>query len=116
MQLFQNKDNQLNPLEKVSFKLEKNINDNFNFKSALIIGFFQILSLIPGVSRSGIVITVCRFSKFKRVDAAKISFLLSIPALAGASVLSLINMPNKSLDFNLAICLSILFSFIFLNP
>ena len=42
-----------------------------------------------------------------------ISFLLSIPALAGASVLSLINMPDKSLDFNLAICLSILFSFIF---
>ena len=36
------------------FKLKNNINKNFNYKSAIFIGLFQILSLIPGVSRSGI--------------------------------------------------------------
>ena len=34
------------------FKLEKNIKDNLNYKSIIFIGFLQILSLIPGVSRS----------------------------------------------------------------
>ena len=70
-------------------------------------------SIIPGVSRSGIIITGCRFSNFNRVDAAKISFFLSIPALTGASFLSLNDLPDKTFEFNLAIFLSILFSFIF---
>ena len=56
------------------FNLTKNIKNNFNFKSALIIGLFQVLSLIPGVSRSGITITAARFLNYKRLDAAKISF------------------------------------------
>ena len=55
-------------------KLDKNIKNNFNFKTALIIGLFQVLSLMPGVSRSGIGITVARFLNYKREDAAKISF------------------------------------------
>ena len=42
------------------FKLEKNIDNNFTYKSAIFIGFFQILSLVPGVSRSGIAITAAR--------------------------------------------------------
>ena len=78
-----------------------------------MIGFFQAISIIPGVSRSGIVITACRYSNFNRVDAAKISFLLSIPALAGASVLGFNDIQYKSFEFNLAIYLSVLFSFIF---
>ena len=67
------------------FKLDKNIKENLNFKSVIFIGLLQILSLIPGVSRSGIAITAARFLNFKRVDAAKISFLLSIPILAAVS-------------------------------
>ena len=43
------------------FKIEKTINKDFSLKSALFIGFLQILSLIPGVSRSGIAITAARF-------------------------------------------------------
>ena len=69
------------------YKLEKNISNNFNYKSAIIIGIFQILSLVPGVSRSGISITAARFLNFKRFDAAKISFLLSIPTLGAVSYL-----------------------------
>ena len=53
------------------FKIEKNINDNFDYKSVLLIGFMQILSLVPGVSRSGIAITTARLLKFKRTEAAK---------------------------------------------
>ena len=67
------------------FKLEKKIKKNLNYKSVVFIGLLQILSLIPGVSRSGIAITAARFLNFKRVDAAKISFLLSIPILAAVS-------------------------------
>ena len=67
------------------FKLEKNIRENLSYKSVIFIGLLQILSLIPGVSRSGIAITAARFLNFKRVDAAKISFLLSIPILAAVS-------------------------------
>ena len=54
------------------FKLKKIISTDLNYKSAIFIGFFQILSLIPGVSRSGISITAARFLNFKRVEAAKI--------------------------------------------
>ena len=74
------------------FKLKRNISTNFDFKSAIFVGFFQILSLIPGVSRSGISITAARFLKFKRFDAAKISFLLSIPTLGAVSVFGLRNL------------------------
>ena len=66
--------------------LSKKIKNNFTYKSAILIGIFQIFSLIPGVSRSGIVITAARFLNFERYDAAKISFLLSIPTLAGVSI------------------------------
>ena len=72
------------------FKLEKNLEKNFSYKSAIFIGLFQILSLVPGVSRSGIAITAARLLNFNRVDAAKISFLLSIPILSAVSFFSII--------------------------
>jgi undecaprenyl-diphosphatase len=74
------------------FKLVKNISKNFTYKSAITIGFFQIFSLIPGVSRSGVAITAARFLNFKRLDAAKISFLLSIPILGAVSVFGIKNL------------------------
>ena len=74
------------------FKLEKNIKKNFTYKTAIFIGFFQILSLVPGVSRSGIAITAARMLNFKRFDAAKISFLLSIPILGAVSLFGLKNL------------------------
>ena len=74
---------------------------------------FQCLALIPGVSRSGITITSARLIEFNRVDASKISFYLSIPALMGASFLGLKEVFNKNLDFNLVILFSFILSFIF---
>jgi undecaprenyl-diphosphatase len=70
-------------------KFDKKISSNLNLKIVLYIGCFQILALIPGVSRAGITMTASRFLRFNRFDSSKISFLLAIPALAGASVLSL---------------------------
>ena len=72
-------------------KLEKNIKNNFNYKSVFLIGLLQVLSLIPGVSRSGITITAARLLKFERYDSAKISFLLSIPTLGAISIFGIKN-------------------------
>ena len=96
------------------FKLNKNINNDFTFKTAIIIGLCQILSLIPGVSRSGITITAARLLNFKRFDAAKISFLLSIPTLGAVSVFGVKNIIfSGDLNFSTLNLFSITFSFIF---
>ena len=94
-------------------KFDKKISSNLNIKIILYIGFFQILSLIPGVSRAGITITAARFFKFNRVDSSKISFLLAIPALAGASVLSLNDIFKQSLEVNYLSFIAITCSFLF---
>ena len=94
-------------------KTEKNISTNLDFKSIIFIGLFQILALIPGVSRAGITLTAARFLKFNRVDAGKISFLLSIPALAGASFLGLQDLINQPLEINYLIIFAIILSFLF---
>ena len=65
-----------------------------------------------GVSRSGIIITASRFLNFDRVDSSKISFYLSIPALAGASVLSMKDIVNTNIDMNFLFIFAILFSFV----
>ena len=97
-------------------KTKKNISKNLNLKSIIFIGIFQILALIPGVSRAGITITAARFLNFNRVDSTKISFLLSIPALIGASSLGITDAFKQTLEINylliIAIILSFLFSFI----
>jgi undecaprenyl-diphosphatase len=54
---------------------------------AMIIGFAQTLALVPGVSRSGATICAALLLGFARSDAARFSFLLSIPAVAGAGIL-----------------------------
>ena len=94
-------------------KIDKNLSSNLNIKFILIIGFFQILALIPGVSRAGITMTAARFLNFNRVDSGKISFLLSIPALTGASFLSLKNITTQSIEVNYLILVAILLSFLF---
>ena len=64
----------------------RDIKKNFDFKNAILIGLFQVLSLIPGVSRSGIIITSARLLNFNRIDAAQISFLTAIPILTFVSL------------------------------
>ena len=94
-------------------RFDKRISSNLNLKVILYIGLFQILALIPGVSRAGITITAARIFKFNRFDSSKISFLLSIPALLGASVLGLKDILNQSFQFNYLVFLAIILSFLF---
>lgn len=60
---------------------------DMNWKTSLIIGAAQALSLSPGTSRSGITMTAARALGFVRTEAARFSFLLSIPANGAASAL-----------------------------
>ena len=95
-------------------KIKKNINHDFKYSTALYIGFFQILSLIPGVSRSGITMSGARFFNFNRIDAAKISFLLSIPTLGAASLFNIQKLIiEKNFSISLLNLLGIFLSFLF---
>ena len=93
-------------------QIKQKLDTKLNYKSILIIGLFQVLAIIPGVSRSGIVITASRFLNFDRVDSTKIAFYLSIPALAGASFLGMKDFVENDINFNIVFLLSIIFSFI----
>jgi len=96
------------------FKINRNIDKEFTIKSIIIIGLFQVLSLIPGVSRSGITITSGRFLGFSRFDAAKISFFLSIPTLGAASLMGIYNIYREgSVELNFLAIIAVIFSFIF---
>ena len=93
-------------------RFDKKISSNLNLKTILYIGLFQILALIPGVSRAGITITAARFFKFNRFDSSKISFLLAIPALTAASVLGLKDIVNQSFEFSYLVFIAITLSFL----
>ena len=94
-------------------RFDKKISANLNFQTIIFISFFQVLSLVPGVSRAGITITAARILKFNRVDSSKISFLLSIPALSGASFLGLKDLLDQPIEFNYLAIIAIGTSFIF---
>lgn len=61
--------------------------EDMSWRDGLIVGLAQALAIIPGTSRSGVTMTAARALGYKRVEAARFSFLLSIPAVAGAGVL-----------------------------
>ena len=95
-------------------KITKKIDQEFTNKSAIIIGLFQVLSLVPGVSRSGITITSGRLLGFNRFESAKISFFFSIPALGAASFLGIYNIYREgSAELNFLALIAIIFSSIF---
>lgn len=62
---------------------------SFSIKDALVIGLMQGMAILPGISRSGSTISAGLFLGLSRETAARYSFLLSIPAILGAEVLSL---------------------------
>lgn len=68
---------------------------NLRFGHGLIIGLAQVLSLVPGTSRSGVTITAARALGFSRTDAARISMLMSIPTIIAAAVMQLKNIGQE---------------------
>ena len=57
------------------------------FKDAIIIGLFQAITIIPGISRSGTVLVSCLICKLKREDALKYTFMLYFPVSVGTMLL-----------------------------
>lgn len=72
-------------IQKKWLKLEKNI-AKLSYGQAILIGVAQSLSVLPGVSRAGAVILGMMFFRFKRSEAAKYSFMLSVPTILAASL------------------------------
>ena len=95
------------------FTIRKKIETDLDLRSILAIGIFQVLALVPGVSRAGIVITAGRLLNFDRYDSTKISFYLSVPAIAGASFLNLKELTFSNIEINFMVLLAVICSFIF---
>jgi undecaprenyl-diphosphatase len=70
--------------------------EDMRLKDAVIVGLAQALALIPGTSRSGVTMTAARFLGFQRAEAARFSFLLSIPAVAGAGLLAALDLADAT--------------------
>lgn len=85
---------------------------NLNLKDTIILGIAQGLSVIPGISRSGITVSSFLFRKYSSEDAIRFSFLMSIPAVLAAEIgLALLGgLPPVGIE---KISIGILFSFVF---
>ncbi|MCD6177155.1 MAG: undecaprenyl-diphosphate phosphatase [Candidatus Cloacimonetes bacterium] len=81
-------------------------------KKSIIIGLAQAFAILPGISRSGTTITVGIFTGLDREDATKFSFILSIPAILGASILKFSNILNIDKSLWLSYFLGTLAAFI----
>ncbi len=78
-------------IQKKWLKLEKNIT-KLTYNQAILIGVIQSFSILPGVSRAGAVIVGMIFFGYKRSEAAKYSFMLSVPTILAASFYDLYKM------------------------
>lgn len=65
--------------------------DRLTVVDVLIVGSFQVLALLPGVSRSGTTIAAGMWRELDRPTAARFSFLVGLPAIAGAGLLSILD-------------------------
>ena len=87
---------------------------NLEFKDAIFIGLAQCLALLPGTSRSGVTITMCRFLGMERREAAKFSMLLAIPAILAAGLLAGIELWKEGNMQQISVALDAVgYSFIF---
>lgn len=88
---------------------------DITFKDALIIGLFQVIALVPGISRSGATIVGGMFRKLKRKTAFNFSFILYIPISLATTLLGIKDLFEADLEFNtiLLYLTSMVFAFIF---
>ncbi|MGN0398901.1 MAG: undecaprenyl-diphosphate phosphatase [Blautia sp.] len=84
------------------FPAGNRIPNNTRYSTALIIGLFQGISVFPGISRLGMTLTACLLCGFNRKFAMKYSFLISIPAVMGAMILELGQLPENTLSLSFA--------------
>ncbi len=84
--------------------------DSVSLKQALFIGIGQMFAIIPGFSRSGTTMMVARKEKLDRASAAKFSFLLGVPVMAGATILKFKDLTLSMID--LPFVLGVITSFV----
>jgi len=87
--------------------------EHMTFAAAAVIGLAQVLALIPGTSRSGITMTAGRFLGFERIEAARFSLLLAIPAILGAGSLAgfeLYHSGNATLGYTAVVAAALAFA------
>ena len=90
--------------------------ENITFKQSMLIGISQaIAAAFPGVSRSGITITIARALKIDRESAAKYSFLLSTPMVAAAVLVNITEFAFSSIAFWIGVLVSFVVGFIVIN-
>jgi undecaprenyl-diphosphatase len=73
--------------------------EDLNMKDALWVGFFQVLALFPGISRSGVTITGGMLRNLDRTSSARFSFLMSVPLMVAVGVNGLykfVELPNTT--------------------
>ena len=92
----------------------KNKNSEHSLLSSVVIGFGQALAIIPGISRSGMTITLSLFFGFSAKESAKFSFLLSIPVIAGAGILGIKDIQSNEM-FSFDIIITALLSSFFIG-
>ena len=78
-----------------STKFIKNRDKELNFKNTFVIGLFQAIAVLPGISRSGSTVSAALLQGINSKDASRFSFLLSIPVILGASGLKSFNFRVK---------------------
>lgn len=71
--------------------------ESFTVRDAVTLGVAQILALNPGTSRSGITITAARRQGFSRDAAARVSFLMGVPVIAGAVIYKLLKLASNGM-------------------
>ncbi|HBH12881.1 MAG: Undecaprenyl-diphosphatase [Clostridiales bacterium 38_11] len=84
---------------------------NISFPKAILIGLFQGLAIAPGISRSGSTIVGALFVGLNREEAARFSFLLSIPAISGAALLEMLSINTANVVLNANLFLGMLTAF-----
>ena len=85
--------------------------EDLSLRDAILVGLAQGMALIPGTSRSGATMTAARALGYKRVEAARFSFLLAIPAVAGAGLLAALELADASAQMQADAVLTGIFTF-----
>lgn len=78
------------------------LGDDITAKTAFLIGLFQLIALVPGISRSGSTIFAALLMGIQRTEAAKFSFLVSIPVIFGAFLKSAVEIIGKTGSFQIS--------------
>ena len=78
------------------FGRETKAYEDMSLRDAILVGIAQAMALIPGTSRSGATMTAARALGYSRVESARFSFLLAIPAVAGAGLLAAFDLADAT--------------------